>query len=620
MVEKIIINPENVRGYGNIINPHSSEDYELYNSTIEETTDTIGGIVTTVYEMEMMETTITVALSLSSSTVTLGNSVTLTATVLDDETPVTGETVTFKAGSTTLGTGTTNSSGIATYSYTTNTAGTLSLTASYDRVTSTPVTLTVNKKTPTVTLTASSSTYILLQNIVLTATVKDGNTGISGVEVTCHHSGYSSGTQTATTNSSGVATFTYTGQGVGTHTFNCTTTADESYSSVTSSDVTVTMSKRPTSVSLSLSPSTIYVDGSSTATATLTQSSTPMSGATLTFKDGSTTLGTGTTNNNGVATYTISGLSSGSHSITATYDGNSTYDSSTSTAQTLTVQSHSYSVAFSQSSYTASGGEATLSLTLTDNSSPVSGATIAVTGSDSSSYSCITNSSGVGSVTVTNISAETTFTATYQSASDTCTVTVMTYLFYDECNSSAGLSNYGSSECVRGSNASITMTYDSTENAYKVSGSGNYHAFVPIPALDDEDEYTIEAEVKGQSIHYNMIGLFLDNRNNTTSYGLDYALNVYDKRLQSRQYKLSADGSEENVNIGSISANTWYKLAYTVNGSSLTGTLYDINGNQLGTKTRTLSVSNKRMGIFLFCENGSTNSTCYIRNIKAEYL
>ena len=31
MVEKIIINPNKVRGYGNIMSPHSSSDYELLN-------------------------------------------------------------------------------------------------------------------------------------------------------------------------------------------------------------------------------------------------------------------------------------------------------------------------------------------------------------------------------------------------------------------------------------------------------------------------------------------------------------------------------------------------------------------------------------------------------------
>jgi len=195
-----------------------------------------------------------------------------------------------------------------------------------------------------------------------------------------------------------------------------------------------------------------------------------------------------------------------------------------------------------------------------------------------------------------------------------------TTLFEDKCDSSSGLSNYGSSECVRGSNATITMTYDSTENAYKMVGSGNYHAFIPIPDLDDEDEYTIEAEFKGQNTRFNVVGFFLDNRNDTTSYGLDYALDVYDKYFHSRLYRLSSDGSEESTTVSSLTGGTWYKIKYEVNGSTLTGTLYDSSNNQLATKTRTQDISNKRMGLFLFCEGGTSVSESYVRNIKAESL
>ena len=52
MVEKIIINPNKVRGYGNIINQHSTADYTNYACTLTEETDTINGQTMPVYEME----------------------------------------------------------------------------------------------------------------------------------------------------------------------------------------------------------------------------------------------------------------------------------------------------------------------------------------------------------------------------------------------------------------------------------------------------------------------------------------------------------------------------------------------------------------------------------------
>ena len=278
-----------------------------------------------------------------------------------------------------------------------------------------------------------------------------------------------------------------------------------------------------------------------------------------------------------------------------------------------------YHIGFSEDSYVAVGGSATLEVYLQSNYQPLSGATVTVTGSDSSLYTGITNRSGIVQITVTNVTGTTTFTATQQNVNDTCTVTGTSYLFYDACDSSAGLSNYGSSECVRGSDAVMTMSYNSTENAYEVSGSGNWHAYTPIPALNDEDEYTISIDVKGQDYNYNNIGLFLDNRNDTTSYGLCFSISNKSNEFYSRQYRLSSDGTSYITSV-SLSANTWYRIEYTVNGSSLTGKLYDMDNNLLATKAVTLSVNNKSMGIFMFCEGGTTNSKGWVRNIQAEAL
>jgi hypothetical protein len=59
----------------------------------------------------------------------------------------------------------------------------------------------------------------------------------------------------------------------------------------------------------------------------------------VTFKDGATTLGTGTLNGSGQATFSTSLLTAGSHSITAVYGGDSDFNGSTSAAL---IQSVSY--------------------------------------------------------------------------------------------------------------------------------------------------------------------------------------------------------------------------------------------------------------------------------------
>ena len=279
-----------------------------------------------------------------------------------------------------------------------------------------------------------------------------------------------------------------------------------------------------------------------------------------------------------------------------------------------------YHIEFSEDSYVAVGGSATLEIYLQENYAPKSGATVTVTGSDSSLYTGLTDNSGVATVTV-SVDSETTFTASYSNVTDTCSVTYDTYLFYDKCNSSSGLSQYGTSVLVRGSNAVATLEYDSTENCYALYGQGNYHAMVPIPALNDEDQYSIEMEIKMASSQFRIAGFYLDNRNDTTSYGMDMSLSVYDRCIHSRQYKVSSDGSEQNSSTSNqITADTWYRLRMTVNGSSLTGTLYNLEGTQIVTITKSLSVSNKQMGLFVFCEKGTSGSRVYIRNIKAESL
>ena len=50
MVEKILVSPNRLRCYGNVISEHSLEDYELNKSILVKMTDTINGVLQTVYQ------------------------------------------------------------------------------------------------------------------------------------------------------------------------------------------------------------------------------------------------------------------------------------------------------------------------------------------------------------------------------------------------------------------------------------------------------------------------------------------------------------------------------------------------------------------------------------------
>src|SRR5262249_39620870 len=92
-----------------------------------------------------------------------------------------------------------------------------------------------------------------------------------------------------------------------------------------------------TAISSSLNPSN-YGD---TVTFTATVSPVPpafgTATGTVTFKDGTATLGTGTVNGSGQATFTVSTLAIGGHTITAGYGGDTNLSGSTSASLSQTV-------------------------------------------------------------------------------------------------------------------------------------------------------------------------------------------------------------------------------------------------------------------------------------------
>ena len=100
---------------------------------------------------------------------------------------------------------------------------------------------------------------------------------------------------------------------------------------------------------------------------TLTATVTPSSGPTgsVTFKDGSTVLGTQPLSASGQASYQTSSLAAGTHSITAVYSGDSTYASSTSPALSQSVNQASTGTSISGPSSSTYGQQVTFSAGVT---------------------------------------------------------------------------------------------------------------------------------------------------------------------------------------------------------------------------------------------------------------
>lgn len=190
-------------------------------------------------------------------------------------------------------------------------------------------------------------------------------------------------------------------------------------------------------------------------------------------------------------------------------------------------------------------------------------------------------------------------------------------LFEDDCSSADRLTNYGSSIAVKGENSTMTMTYDSTENAYKCSGSNNYYSMIPIPTLNNQDRYIIEADFKAQNITYNGIGLCLNDP--TVNYSFATWIEPWDNKVICKSFSLNYDSMVGTYDNLSFDSSKWYHIKFTIDGEYITWGVYDENVKMVG-KSNHFSTENKQMGIILLTQNGTTNSTCYVKNIKAEAL
>ena len=310
MVSRIEVIPAEVRGYGNIVEAKSLSDFVPVGSELSFSEN--------VYSLTALEG-LRITLTASSSSISYGSSVSLSATVVDDDEPVTGVSVTFYDGSTSLGSATTNSNGVATYTTSSLTGGSHSCTAVYDEKTSNSVSVTVNKLASTISLTVPAS------GTVGTAYTVTGTLVPTSGSVKLYENGSLKDTLTVTSGSFSKAV---TQNAEGTYSYYAVFEGSSTYEGSTSSIQSITVEAIPVpsynGVSLSSNKSILsQADGeSATLTAQLLDGSSPASvgGVTVEFFNGLTSLGTATTNSNGVATKSYTSAGVGDMSLTAEVD------------------------------------------------------------------------------------------------------------------------------------------------------------------------------------------------------------------------------------------------------------------------------------------------------------
>lgn len=217
-------------------------------------------------------------------------------------------------------------------------------------------------------LVLSGSSTITYGTGTITGTFSNGTQIASGSCLFLDGLGSSPTTLATQAFSSNVASYSTSKLTGGTHYLIASYAGDSNNAAVVSSVFVLTVAKASSTTTLNASSSLLEYGATETLTATVVSSVGVTPTGTVSFYDGSTLLNsTGATlSSSGVATLAIATLSSGTHNITAVYSGDTNYQSSTSTAVTITLQTSDFTMSASQSALSIlPSGTSSYTLTVT---------------------------------------------------------------------------------------------------------------------------------------------------------------------------------------------------------------------------------------------------------------
>jgi large repetitive protein len=317
------------------------------------------------------------ALSSSNTDATFSNSVTFTATVTS-QTAVPTSNVTFKDGTTSIGMVTVNGSGVATLTLTTLSVGPHSISAVYagdgnnSTSTSSLVSQTIEQIATSTVLTSNTNPSPAGANVHLTATITAA-LSLSATPLTGSVL-FTDGAATLGTSNvaGGLATLDVAALAIGQHTIVATYSGATDYAGSISPSLSQTVQLSPTVETLAAAPSPGIAGRTVALTATITSSGSIPTGG-VTFKDGINNLGQGALNAEGIATFSTSTLTAGSHSITGVYAGDTNSQPATANLMLIVNQATTAVVLNSSGSPATVGLPLTLRATTTGNGATPSG-------------------------------------------------------------------------------------------------------------------------------------------------------------------------------------------------------------------------------------------------------
>ncbi|MGO9469656.1 MAG: beta strand repeat-containing protein [Isosphaeraceae bacterium] len=350
-------------------------------------------------------------------TASFGGTATLTATLTSAVTgqPISGETVGFTLDGTSVGSASTDSSGIATLTgvATTDAVGTHTgvvaasfagdSTAGYNASSGTGD-LVVSPADTTLASVSGSATYGGTATLTATLTSNVTSAGIANETVSFTLNGTSVGT--ASTSSSGVATLTgvATTDAVGSYpgAVVASFAGDSNYNAATNATGTLTVTQAGTTTTAVSGTASFGGTATLTATLTSTETSAGIANETVDFTLDGTSVGNATTNSSGVATLTGVATSdpvgTDPNGVAASFAGDSNYTASNGTGD-LTVTPAGVTFASVAGTGTVASGTATLTATLTSavTGAALSGVTVNFT-LGTTTEPATTDSNGVATV------------------------------------------------------------------------------------------------------------------------------------------------------------------------------------------------------------------------------
>lgn len=266
---------------------------------------------------------------------------------------------------------------------------------------------------------------------------------------------------------------------------------------------------------------------------------------------------------------------------------------------------------FLSDSYTTSTGSCELSLRLWDNNAPVSGGTITITGSDSSTYTCTTDSNGEATCTVTNVSGTVTFTATYSNYSATCTVTYSQYLINDPATSDNTSTLFGDSISLRNGGAN-TIAWNSS-NYYLLTNTGSQKESMRVlsPLTGYTGNFVLEYDSYVEQVGGSS-GFVIYNSSTSWEKLTD------DADSQKKYWYGYNNGSfHETAFYGNTVTNQkWVHYKYTVNGSTFTMEV-TYNDSTVVTHTETIHLTRGSSTKYGLDSEWQSNTKTRYKNIQA---